>query len=102
MAHGPLERSREQDHEVVETAVQAGEKKQRAVVWQRREDRERRTVSLCFQVLIAAGERLRPARTSGVRIIGGKTAAAAVLQLVRTHGEDGVMATAGIICVHFL
>lgn len=98
-AHGPLQCSREQDHEVVETAVQAGEEKQRAVVWRWPEDKERRRMSRWFFRF----ERLRPARTS--RIIGGKTTAAAVLQLIRTQGEDGappVMATAGIICVHFL
>lgn len=38
-AHGLLERSREQDHEVVEMAVQAGEKKQRTVIWRWQEDK---------------------------------------------------------------
>lgn len=49
-AHGRLQRSRQQDHEVVEAAVQAGEKKQRTVVWRRREDKERRRMSPGIQV----------------------------------------------------
>lgn len=51
VAHSPLERSWEQDHEVIEMAVQAGEKKQRTVVWQWREDKERRRMRMspCFQ-----------------------------------------------------
>lgn len=49
-AHGPLERSWEQDHKVVETAVQASEKKQCTVVWRWREDKKRRRMSPCFQV----------------------------------------------------
>lgn len=106
-AHGPLQGSREQDHEVVETAVQAGQKKQRAVVWRWPEDKERRRMSQCVQVWpqvrFDPRSGLRPARTSG--IIGGKTTAAAGLQLIRAHGEDGappVMAAAGIICVQLL